>query len=773
MAMSGGTAKLVKTGKLGDSSATCKLYVYYKTSQDTANNKSTITCGMYIVVTDGWSVGNWTDNSGSYVGTTKLTFSGAIPANTTGTTWLVENKSFSVSHNEEGKAFATIHWKWGVNSSWGNMEYPSGSFTITLPTIARKSSVSATDAYIGNKPTITISRKSSKFTHTLQYKINGQSSYTTIVSKINNTSYSSWAVPETAYNYISNGKATVTIKCITYSGSTNVGESTTTLTATAKEASNVKATSAYIGKTSTITIARNSSSFKHTLQYKIAGQSDFTTLINKTSNASYSWTLPTSIYNYIGSTEKSVGVTIRCYTYYGDVNLGNKTTTFTATCLENDCKPTLAPTVTDTGKVSTKLTGDGNNIIINGYNVMAYTIAATAKYGASIKSQQITCGDKKASSANGKLNHVNSNVFTITATDSRGYSNSKTITKNTLVNYIKVTCNLSVDAVLDSDSNTTTLNFTVGGKWFNGSFGAITNALTVQYRYKTNNGSYCNWTSLAATKSGNTYTVSESITGLDYQSNYTIEARAFDEMYNNGGTTGLGYQKSDTKTVSAKPVFDWGKDDFSFNVPVKISSPTKHHINGGYALDLSNGDIINCNSFVFADASDNDIEGLAFYRDGTNYDVLKAYNGNIVFTPNYPSNTKEYKMFYTAGDSISISNGAPFCGYITSGSTLIAFTIPIDKPVIASSADITGTILFRGIEGYVYPATKYYTNDNTFRMNLSSPHGFTKNVNIGKGYIYVSMQFTEKLLNSSNSKYANNSPISGCYQTSALKITFS
>lgn len=238
MAMTGGTAKLVKTGTLnyGNYPATVKLYVYYKSTQDVSNNRSTISCGMYFVVTDGYHIGTWYD-SGSYVGTTSNTFTKDVPY-TGGTYWLAENKTFTVNHKSDGTGTATIYWKWGVNSPWGQMVTPSGSFTITLPTIARASSVSATNAYIGNQSTITISRKSSSFTHTLQYKIKGQSSYTNISDYIKTTKTSCpWTIPTAAYNYLSStGKSvTITINCITYNGSTAIGSKTCVITATGKD----------------------------------------------------------------------------------------------------------------------------------------------------------------------------------------------------------------------------------------------------------------------------------------------------------------------------------------------------------------------------------------------------------------------------------------------------------------------------------------------------------------------------------------------------------
>lgn len=52
--------------------------------------------------------------------------------------------------------------------------------------------------------------------------------------------------------------------------------------------------------------------------------------------------------------------------------------------------------------------------------------------------------------------------------------------------------------------------------YFNGSFGKVANTLTVQYRYKTQGENYGSWTTVTATKSGNTYSATASISGLNY-----------------------------------------------------------------------------------------------------------------------------------------------------------------------------------------------------------------------------------------------------------------
>ena len=929
MAMTGGTSKLVKTSELGDTGATIKLYVYYKTSQSVSTNKSTISCGMYFVISEGAYIDAWTDNGGSYVGKSSLTFNGK-PTATRGTVWLAENKEFSVTHNADGTGSATIAWKWGVNSSWADMVYPSGSFTITLPTIARKSSVSASNANIGSKPTITISRKSSDFTHTLQYKINGESSYTTIVSKTTSTSYSSWVIPDTAYNYISSGKVTITIKCITYSGSTKIGEATTTLTATAtaastvsatnayignattisisrkssklthtlqykigsqssyttlvskttstsykwtipesaynyissgkvtitincitysdgvkigsktttltasqKGASTVTATSAYIGSKSTITLSRYSSNFKHTLQYKISGQDSYTTIVSKTTNTSQSWTIPTSAYNYVSKTSKTVSITINCITYYGDVNLGSKTTTLTATCVEADCKPTLAPTVIDNGSVSTKLTGDGNNIVIKGYNSMKYTIGATAKNGATIKSQKVTCGSKSSTEASGTLSHVESNKFVFTATDTRGFSSSTTITKKTLINFVKLTCALNAKAELATDSNgnsTTTLTIKASGNWFNGSFGAVTNTLTVQYRYKTNSGSYGSWTSITPTKSGNTYTATKTITGLGYKNSYTVEVRAYDELHNQGSTGGIITPSA--KTVKAQPLFDWGENDFNFNVNVVMDNTTRIYGKkadgsawvqalepcnannnltlgfGGYdaslgntnvygnsvnvnsknninlnspvklvkdtyssacAMDCQNSDIWGVNGIIFADKCNGVSEGIKFPTD----DSSGTYDRLAAFDGNlyfYPKDSSTgYALFYTAGMKYTLNGAITFWGHLTTSSTEIFAFIPTSRRILASNVSVSGKIIMRGVSGYLYNPKDTSTNV----INLSSPSGFTKTVAVKDGGIYLKLTFDNKILNGNGNTYTNNTPVIFCNTGGDLVFTFS
>lgn len=231
------------------------------------------------------------------------------------------------------------------------------------------------------------------------------------------------------------------------------------------------------------------------------------------------------------------------------------TNKFSKTFSVVNASPTLSATAKDTNSTTTALTGDANKII-KGFNTVSVTATATALKGATIKSYKITNGSRSLTTSSGTFTNVESGTFVFSVIDSRGNTTSVTLEK-TLINYVVLTTNLSAGMAVDNANGTITA--TIKGKYFNGSFGSKSNTLTVQYRYKTIDGTYGSWTSATATKSGNTYTASVSITKLDYKKKYVIQARATDK---------LATIESVEITLNCLPVFDWGESDFNFNVPV-------------------------------------------------------------------------------------------------------------------------------------------------------------------------------------------------------------
>lgn len=274
--------------------------------------------------------------------------------------------------------------------------------------------------------------------------------------------------------------------------------------------------------------------------------------------------------------------------------------------------PEIVVSAKDTGGYSVPLTGNENKII-KGFNYVNVSMTSTSKKGSTIKSQTITNGSQKINGSSGGFTNTEDNIFVFSATDSRGNTVTKNITLD-MVDYIKLTCNLKTKNPT-ADGN---MAFKISGNYFNGNFGAVGNNLEVAFRYKENDGEYSEW--LAAepipTISGNTYETTINLTGLNYRSTYTLQARAIDK------TITLETKEKKVRTI---PVYDWGENDFQFNVDI---------------YDKFNQLINN---------------GLAEY-DGGNIDVNETLSSLCLAQYNTPNNSLYYVMTFFYGTKSLTSN---------------------------------------------------------------------------------------------------------------------
>ena len=399
---------------------------------------------------------------------------------------------------------------------------------------------------------------------------------------------------------------------INYSGvgwiGTKSGSGNGTLT-TIPRTSSVSSTNANIGENINITINRASSSFTHTLTYSFCNLSG--TIATKTSSTSVSWKLPTSFYAQIPNAKSSWGRVI-CDTYSGSTKIGSSECRFDVYVKESSNKPTISATVKDINNTTKALTGDENKLI-KYYSQAQFTVTGSAKNSATVKSLTSTYNGNTASKANTTswTDHYSNAVqasYAFGVVDSRGYSNSVTVTK-TLIDYVKITCALSVSNPTASGNCT----LTITGNYFNGSFGSTSNTLTVQY--KKNDES---WTNATATKNGNTYTATVSLTGLDYTQTFTFQARATDK---------LATVTTATKKVKSTPIFDWGSSSFHVHVPL--------YIKGGNSLQCESPDAsktfsmacTNSDGYIYNSKSKKTLR-LKDNGDLTYSDVEVFYNGN-------------------------------------------------------------------------------------------------------------------------------------------------
>lgn len=142
-------------------------------------------------------------------------------------TTTVASGTATIAHNSDGTKSFSLSCEAGI---YTYAVSATASGTHTLTTIPRASTISATNVNMGSASTITITRASSSFTHTLTYSFGNATG--TIATKTTSTSVS-WTPTLTLANQIPNavsGKCTIT--CKTYSGTTEVGSKTCTMTLT-------------------------------------------------------------------------------------------------------------------------------------------------------------------------------------------------------------------------------------------------------------------------------------------------------------------------------------------------------------------------------------------------------------------------------------------------------------------------------------------------------------------------------------------------------------
>ena len=324
---------------------------------------------------------------------------------------------------------------------------------------------------------------------------------------------------------------------------------------TIPRASTVSAAAANIGSATKITISRASSSFTHTLTYKFGSLTG--TIVTKTTNTSVSWTVPTTFYAQIPKA-KSGTCTITCETFSGSTSLGKKTTTFTVTASEALCKPSVSGTVVSTDALSKTLTG-GTSKLIRYVSTARATITATAKNSATISKRTV---NGQSLTTTKDFAKVETGSFVFAATDSRGYFNSATKTAS-IIQYVPLTLTPTVTRLTPTGDK---VKVSVKGNYRTGNFGAVSNTLTLSVQYKKDGGTFGTATAISnPTISGTSYSGSVQVPGIDYQESYVFRVVAKDKVK----TITI-----DVPLSQGIPVFEWGKSDFQFNVPVKVMGKT-------------------------------------------------------------------------------------------------------------------------------------------------------------------------------------------------------
>lgn len=197
---------------------------YSLNSQSITDNTSNVT----VVVNVKWTGGSYNklQKSGSLtINGTKYSFTSSFnTGQTTSGTQTIYSKTVTISHNSAGAATLTCSASYTTGVSSGTI---SGSFSKALPTIARASTLSASNGTLGTAQTLTVTKQNSSFVHTITYKCGSATG--TVCTKSSDTSIS-WTPPIDLANQNTTGMSvSVTFTVTTYNGTATVGTATKTI----------------------------------------------------------------------------------------------------------------------------------------------------------------------------------------------------------------------------------------------------------------------------------------------------------------------------------------------------------------------------------------------------------------------------------------------------------------------------------------------------------------------------------------------------------------
>lgn len=111
---------------------------------------------------------------------------------------------------------------------------------------------------------------------------------------------------------------------------------------------------------------------------------------------------------------------------------------------------------------------------------------------------------------------------------------------------------------------------------------------------------------------------------------------------------------------------------------------SQYWIDGVYGINMQNSDIIGINGLYLLDAVDSQGEGINFYRSSTTWDRLYSYAGTLYYAPNVATDTHpgtRYTVYHSGGATIPLSKGG------TGGTTAAA---------ARTNLGITATSLYSG-----------------------------------------------------------------------------
>lgn len=594
---------------------------------------------------------------------------------------LLLSKVYTVGHNADGTKTFSISASYYVNVTFGGVYYGTVSveaFNGTLNTIPRKSSLNAIPTFtLPNKPTFSIVRQSSSFTHNVTFWVEKRAnptltddSHYTHISGVENVG-TSGSIPLTP------AQVSTIINSAFPKGKANAASGKMKLwTRQLNESSPSQQRSMVINLPDKATATGGKIDVK--VGYEMKG-----TLKNFNSDSNFSYTLTWSF----GSYNKEIATDIKSNSWsytltqadvdamlkvlatakggwgqvstvskyngtaYGGPNQGDRMDVY---IVEADVKPVLngTPTFKDSRDVISAITGSDQVALQNCSKIAVTTPSnfATACGGATIKTVSVSHGGVTSSAsyvAEGQTitldypTSTSASNLVVTVTDSRGYTTSYSVNVPIYpydVPKVSFSATRRNGFLSETDIGLTSTwsPITIGGTNKN-----TVQKVTVEYKQY--------GTTVWGAPENIPYVVSEN----NIKNNATTVVLGNEQRWDIRITIQdkISTQTASTRIPPGKPIMfiDTERRSVSFGDltgqnearykplgAIEIEGE-QYHSSGRTGIQMNNSDISGLNGIFFADASDNDGEGLHFIKTGkeissldkADYDYMYMRDGAI------------------------------------------------------------------------------------------------------------------------------------------------
>jgi hypothetical protein len=208
---------------------------------------------------------------------------------------------------------------------------------------------------------------------------------------------------------------------------------------------------------------------------------------------------------------------------------------------------------------------DNSEVLVRFLSNAKCITGAKAVKGSTINTESVKCVGETRYGPTNIYEGVKGNVFDFAVVDNHGNTNtaSKTFPVETgkFIEYVKPTANVSVTEVTGDGK----VAITVYGKYYKGGFGKVDNKLKITWSLQEHNQPYDSGVFedvYVDTDEEDNYSYTFQRTGLNYLDVYELSVGVSD--------VAVPTEVYAEAIIAAVPVFDWGRQDFAFNVPVTI-----------------------------------------------------------------------------------------------------------------------------------------------------------------------------------------------------------